>query len=168
MTYTCNIETPLGAMTAAAENGALIGLWFAGQKYYPGTTAGWHQQGDLPVFAALRLRLARYFAGEKDGERIALAPLGSPFQEAVWAALLRIPYGTTVSYGEIAREIAGARGLPRMSAQAVGGAVGHNPITILIPCHRVLGFNGKLTGYAGGLDRKEALLRLEGVALPLG
>ncbi|OGU11560.1 MAG: cysteine methyltransferase [Geobacteraceae bacterium GWC2_58_44] len=165
MTYSCTVETPLGTMTAAAEKEALTGLWFTGQKHFPAATAGWSCQPDHPVFTALRLRLCRYFSGENGGVELALAPQGSPFQLAVWAALSRIPYGKTVSYGEIAREIARAGGLSSMSAQAVGGAVGRNPISILIPCHRVVGVNRSLTGYAGGIDRKEALLRLEGVAL---
>lgn len=168
MKYSCSIETPLGNMTAAAENGALVGLWFVAQKHYPSATASWACDPDHPVFAALRLRLSRYFSGtnaEDKQDELQLAPQGSPFQMAVWAALQRIPYGETVTYGEIAKEMARAAGLCTMSAQAVGGAVGHNPISILIPCHRVVGCNKKLTGYAGGLDKKEALLRLEGVQL---
>lgn len=161
ITYTCSIATPLGAMTAAARNEALIGLWFVGQKYYP-AAGEWSCDPDYPTFAALRVRLSRYFSGLEGGDEPALAPQGTPFQSAVWAALLRIPYGRTVTYGQIAREIASRAGLASMSAQAVGNAVGHNPISILIPCHRVLGVNNRLTGYAGGLERKEALLRLEG------
>ena len=164
-TYSCSIETPLGTMTAAARNQALSGLWFVGQKHYPKATAHWQLCPDHAVFAALRLSLSRYFSGEIGQPQPELAPLGTPFQMAVWQALLSIPYGETVSYGEIARQIARTRGLSAMSAQAVGGAVGHNPITILIPCHRVLGSDGKLTGYAGGIDKKLALLRLEGVQL---
>ena len=161
MTYTCSIDTPLGPMTAAAENDALTGLWFIGQKHYPAVTAGWSCEPDHPIFNALRLSLSSFFNGRNDGPQVPLAPRGTSFQLAVWAILLRIPYGQTVTYGEIAKEIALDAGLRCMSAQAVGGGVGHNPITILIPCHRVLGCNEKLTGYAGGLDRKEALLRLE-------
>ncbi len=163
-TYTCTVETPLGAMTAAAEQDALIGLWFIGQRHYPAASAHWMNDPAQPVFASLRLALARYFAGEQESEDVPLAPLGTSFQMAVWDALRRIPYGRTVTYGDLAREIARARGLGSMSAQAIGGAVGHNPITILIPCHRVVGADGSLTGYAGGLDRKEALLQLEGSA----
>lgn len=165
MIHTCTVETPLGAMTATAENQALLGLWFIGQKHYPRQTADWRCDPDYPVFMALRLGLSEYFSGREDGWQIPLAPRGSSFRMAVWDALLRIPYGKTVTYGEIAREIAASRGLSTMSAQAVGGAVGHNPISILIPCHRVMGGDKKLTGYAGGLDRKEALLRLEGVEI---
>ncbi|WP_324081628.1 methylated-DNA--[protein]-cysteine S-methyltransferase [Geomonas sp.] len=196
MIYKCTIETPLGPMTAAAEDEVLVGLWFDGQKYFPAGSDGWSEAPDLPVFAALRKQLQDYFAGtpspilthlrpkatagkllslplkgsegqgDGSGVELSLAPKGTEFQKAVWEALSRIPFGKTVTYGDIAREIAATRGLTSMSAQAVGSAVGHNPISILIPCHRVVGCNGKLTGYAGGLDRKEALLRLEASTLP--
>lgn len=164
MKYTCTVETPLGTMTAAAEEGALIGLWFIGQKYYPAETAAWITEPDYPVFKALRSHLSRYFAGQNIGHDIVLAPHGSLFRKNVWDLLLKIPFGEIVTYGEIAQAIARAGRLASMSAQAVGGAVGHNPISILIPCHRVVGVNRSLTGYAGGLDKKEALLRLEGVS----
>jgi methylated-DNA-[protein]-cysteine S-methyltransferase len=169
MTCTCTIDTPLGAMTAAAESDALIGLWFIGQKYYPPQTAHWRHQPDHPLFEVLRLHLAGYFSGEADALDIRLAPPGSPFQKAVWEILLKIPRGQVVTYGQIARQIAQTEGLASMSAQAVGGAVGHNRISILIPCHRVVGSKGALTGYAGGLDRKVELLRIEeagGISLP--
>lgn len=167
MTYTCSVDTPLGPMTAAAENDALIGLWFIGQKHYPAVTACWNCEPDHPIFKALKLSLSSFFNGGNDGPEVPLAPQGTPFQMAVWSALLRIPYGRTVTYGEIAKEIAHAARLRTMSAQAVGGSVGRNPISILIPCHRVLGCNERLTGYAGGLDKKEALLRLERGAVTL-
>lgn len=163
MTYTCTIETPLGLMTAAAEGDALTGLWFNDQKYFPPGAERWTEAPDYPVFAALRDELERYFSGRGYSGNLKLAPQGTPFQRAVWEALARIPHGETATYGDIAREIARATGQGSMSAQAVGGAVGHNRISILIPCHRVVGANGALTGYAGGLHRKEALLRLEGV-----
>ncbi|HJV66000.1 MAG TPA: methylated-DNA--[protein]-cysteine S-methyltransferase [Geomonas sp.] len=179
MTYRCTIDTPLGPMTAAAEDDAIVGLWFDGQKYFPAGAADWTEAPGLAAFAALREQLQCYFSGDlnpiltlalplkgREGQgapvKLTLDPKGTDFQKAVWEVLLRIPVGTTVTYGDIARQIAAQRGRPSMSAQAVGSAVGHNPISILIPCHRVLGCNGKLTGYAGGLDRKEALLRLEG------
>lgn len=160
-TYSTQIETPLGTMTAAARDRALVGLWFQGQKYYPAGTGQWRPAPDYPLFQALGGWLERYFSGLPQPPEIPLAPRGTPFQMAVWAALARIPYGQTVSYGQIARELAREAGLASMSAQAVGGAVGHNPISILIPCHRVLGAGRRLTGYAGGLEKKEALLRLE-------
>ena len=161
MIYTCTIDTALGAMTAAAEDEALIGLWFIGQKYYPARTRDWIREPDLPIFASVRHLLARYFSGEACRLDVRLAPAGSPFQKTVWGILSRIPMGHVATYGQIARYIARTRGLASMSAQAVGGAVGHNPISILIPCHRVVGSHGTLTGYAGGLDRKAALLRIE-------
>jgi methylated-DNA-[protein]-cysteine S-methyltransferase len=161
MIYTCAMDTPLGNMTAASENEVLVGLWFDGQKYYPSRTAGWVADSDRPVFGALRDYLGRYFSGCIGVPDVPLDPRGSPFQEAVWTILRTIPAGLVVTYGQIAKQIAQSRGLAAMSAQAVGGAVGHNPISILIPCHRVVGTHGTLTGYAGGLDRKAALLRIE-------
>ncbi len=165
MIYTCTIDTPLGTMTAAVKDEALIGLWFIGQKYYPPQTAPWSCEPDHPIFKALRYHLARYFSSEASALDVQLAPPGSSFQKMVWDILLKIPMGQVVTYGQIAKYIAQTSGLALMSAQAVGGAVGHNRISILIPCHRVVGYNGRLTGYAGGLDKKAALLRLEKVNL---
>ena len=165
MLYTCTIDTPLGNMTAAAEREFLVGLWFEGQKYYPSRTAGWVSDPDRPVFGRLRDYLGRYFSGLAGAPDLPLDPHGSPFQEAVWAVLRTIPMGQVVTYGQIAKQMARSRGLASMSAQAVGGAVGHNPISILIPCHRVVGAGGALTGYAGGLERKAALLRIEKASL---
>jgi methylated-DNA-[protein]-cysteine S-methyltransferase len=170
--YTCTVDTPLGAMTASAEDDALTGLWFIGQKYYP-ETLGWTDKPDYPPFASLRVWLEIYFTGKspppiegrlpaRGAGDLRLNPKGTLFQKAVWEQLLAIPYGKSSAYGEIAKKIAADRDLSSMSAQAVGGAVGHNPISILIPCHRVLGAGGSLTGYAGGLDKKKALLRVEG------
>jgi methylated-DNA-[protein]-cysteine S-methyltransferase len=165
MIYTDTIDTPLGAMAAAAKEDSLIGLWFVGQKYYPAETSRWVLDPDHHVFRSLRNHLDRYFSGVAGASPIRLDPSGSPFQKAVWHLLLKIPLGRVTTYGEIARQFACAGGLATMSAQAVGGAVGHNPISILIPCHRVVGSQGSLTGYAGGLDRKAALLRIEKVEL---
>jgi len=164
MIYTCTIDTPLGAMTAAVKDEALIGLWFAGQRYYPPQTAHWSREPGHPIFKALRNHLECYFSSlsaKQSALDVRLAPPGSPFQKTVWDILLKIPRGQVVTYGQIAEYIAKTRGLASMSAQAVGGAVGHNRISILIPCHRVVGSNGSLTGYAGGLDKKAALLRIE-------
>lgn len=161
MIYTCTIDTTLGAMTAAVKDEALVGLWFIGQKYYPSQTARWISEPDHPIFTSIRSHLARYFSGQAAALDVRLAPAGSPFQKAVWDILLGIPIGHVTTYGQIAGHIARTRGLASMSAQAIGGAVGHNPISILIPCHRVVGSDGGLTGYAGGLDRKIALLRIE-------
>jgi methylated-DNA-[protein]-cysteine S-methyltransferase len=167
--YTCTIDTPLGSMTAAAEDEALTGLWFAGQKYYPAGTAAWIDKPELPVFEKLRAWLEDYFEGKKprvnfplEPSGLRINPQGTAFQKSVWEILLQIPYGKVSTYGEIAEQLAHKQGVASMSAQAVGGAVGHNPISVLIPCHRVVGADGSLTGYAGGLDKKKYLLKLEG------
>lgn len=162
MIYTCTIDTPLGAVTASAEQGALTGLWFIGQKYYPSKIDSWAYEPGYAVFETLQIWLAYYFSGGDCISELRLDPRGTPFQKAVWDVLLTIPFGRITTYGEIAKKISVERG-SGMSAQAVGGAVGHNPISILIPCHRVVGSNKSLTGYAGGLDKKEALLQLEHV-----
>ncbi len=161
MIYTCIVGTPLGAIAVSAENEAVTGLWFIGQKYFPTKTDTWVDEPEYPVFKALRAWLSDYFSGVGGVSNLRLEPQGTPFQKAVWEILLKIPFGQITTYGKIAREIAAARGLSSMSPQAVGGAVGHNPISILIPCHRVVGSDGSLTGYAGGLDKKKALLRHE-------
>ncbi len=162
MIQTCAIDTPLGPMTAAAEKNALAGLWFIGQKHYPTRAERWVCDPAHPVFEAVRGFLASYFSGGTGGGfEMSLKPQGSPFQLAVWDVLLKIPRGQVKTYGQIAKEIAESLGQATMSAQAVGGAVGRNSISILIPCHRVIGSDGHLRGYAGGLDRKAALLLLE-------
>jgi len=160
--YTFITETPLGAVQASAENNALCGLWFIGQKYFPPGTEKWLEAPDYPVFASLRSWLKDYFTGKNpEVKKVPLSPVGTEFQQAVWKLLLSIPYGKTTTYGALAARLGPAGG--KGSAQAVGGAVGHNPISLLIPCHRVLGSDGNLTGYAGGLEKKQALLELEGV-----
>ena len=159
MTYTTYYSSPLGKIILVSDGAALTELDFS--EDVP-AASGEHTQKDLPVFEEVSRWLDVYFAGRDPGTLPPLAPHGTAFQQAVWKVLRGIPYGTTTTYGRIAAHIAAARG-GRMSAQAVGGAVGRNPISILIPCHRVIGTDGSLTGYAGGLDKKEALLRLEGV-----
>ena len=156
--FTFITDTPLGKIQAAARDEALVGLWFSGQKYFPRDTTGW-QNRMLPVFASLKAWLEDYFARKKPKPAFPLKPAGTEFQQAVWKLLLEIQYGKTTTYGAIASELLAAG--KKASAQAVGGAVGHNPISLLIPCHRVLGADGSLTGYAGGLDKKRALLELE-------
>ena len=163
--YCCYLDTPLGKALASAEEGALVGFWFVGQKYYPKNAESWPEKSGAPVFNALQNWLDGYFAGKNPAMGLKCAPRGTSFQKSVWDILLKIPYGKLATYGAIARQLAEREGKASMSAQAVGGAVGHNPISLLIPCHRVLGSNGDLTGYAGGLDKKRALLKLEGVAL---
>ncbi|MCD7748436.1 MAG: methylated-DNA--[protein]-cysteine S-methyltransferase [Oscillospiraceae bacterium] len=156
---TFHLASPLGPITLAGEGDALTGLWFDGQKYF-GENLG--PSGDLPVFRETAKWLKVYFSGHDPGPTPPILLRGTPFQMAVWEQLRAIPYGETTTYGAIARTIAARRGLETMSAQAVGSAVGRNPVSILVPCHRVIGANGALTGYAGGLDKKTALLRLEG------
>lgn len=150
------IETPLGPLTALATDNALLGLWFDHQLHGPGALLA-PLAPRQPVIAQTREELAEYFAGRRRRFDVATAPQGTPFQEAVWKLLLEIDCGATTSYGRLAH----ALGKPSAS-RAVGAAVGRNPISILVPCHRVIGENGALTGYAGGLPRKEALLALEG------
>ncbi len=156
------IETPLGPLTALAGDAGLMGLWFDRQQHGPGVL-------DAPVDAAhrwiaqARRELDLYFAGKLREFTVTLAPQGTPFQEAVWRQLCAIRCGDTTSYGRIAREV----GSPQAS-RAVGAAVGRNPISVIVPCHRVIGENGTLTGYAGGLHRKEALLQIEGVQAQAG
>ena len=163
MKRTCTIQTPLGEMIALAEQDDLCGLWFAGQKYAPEEAGEWLEAPGHPLFSALREQLDAYFSGQLHDFCLPLAPRGSVFQMAVWELLRDIPTGTTTTYGTLARRLAGQREGRIPSAQAVGGAVGRNPIAIIIPCHRVVGAGGSLTGYAGGLDRKSALLCLENV-----
>lgn len=161
MSYICHVITPLGAITLASDGTSLTGLWFDGQKYFGSTLTGTPSEQRLPVFEETERWLRDYFSGKMPG---ALPPLdlhGTVFQLAVWEILRTIPYGETVTYGKIADILAAQQGRQHLSAQAVGNAVGHNPISILIPCHRVIGVNGSLTGYAGGMERKKALLELE-------
>lgn len=161
MKYTGHYQSPLGEMLLAADGDGLTGLWFAGQKYFAASLGAHEEREELPVFAETRRWLDVYFSGREPHFTPPLKISGTPFRRAVWDILLRIPYGRTVTYGDIAREIAALRG-GRMSAQAVGGAVGHNPVSVIIPCHRVVGSGGSLTGYAGGIRLKLRLLQLEG------
>ncbi|SFG62384.1 methylated-DNA--[protein]-cysteine S-methyltransferase [Prevotella sp. KH2C16] len=164
MDYTAHYQSPLGGITMASDGRFLTGLWFDGQKYFGSTLGQDHEERDLPVFRQTAEWLDIYFSGREPGFRPQLCRMGTEFRREVWNILLTVPYGQTITYAEIARRMAESRGLPHLSAQAVGGAVGHNPVSILVPCHRVVGSDGSLTGYAGGLDRKRSLLRLEGVA----
>lgn len=161
MDYICHYDSPLGGITLGSDGEALTGLWFDGQKFFGNTLQPQHREVDLPVFQETRRWLDVYFSGREPGFTPKIRIQGTPFRMAVWKTLLNIPYGKTMTYGEIAARVAASSGGGRMSAQAVGGAVGHNPISLIIPCHRVLGADGKLTGYAGGLDRKSRLLQME-------
>jgi methylated-DNA-[protein]-cysteine S-methyltransferase len=166
MYYSTTYPSPLGLITLACggDGGALAGLWLAGQKYHGGAIApAMTENGGLPIFDATKHWLDRYFAGQRPAStELPLAPMGSRFRQEVWAILREIPYGEVVTYGSIAKKMAAVTGKESMAAQAVGGAVGHNPISIIIPCHRVVGASGSLTGYAGGLASKIKLLELEG------
>lgn len=162
MHYTDHYRSPIGGITLASDGEALTGLWFDDQKYFADTLAPDHQEKDLPVFAQTRQWLDIYFSGQAPDFTPPLAMLCSDFRKSVWEVMLTIPFGKTMTYGGIAAQIARQRGLARMSAQAVGGAVGHNSISLIIPCHRVVGTSGSLTGYAGGLDKKIWLLEHEG------
>ena len=161
MTFVQHHALPLGGILLAADEIGLTGLWFDGQKYFARGLPAEHIEQDTPVLAEARRWRDVYFTGRAPDFMPPLHPIGSAFRQAVWDILLRIPYGQTTTYGAIARQLAETMGLPRMSAQAVGGAIGHNEISILIPCHRVVGMNGSLTGYAGGIDKKVRLLTLE-------
>lgn len=157
--YEGHYRSPLGPITLASDGTALTGLWFEGQKYYGGEETA-HREEALPVFLETRRWLDLYFEGREPDFLPPVSLSGSPFQQAVWAILKEIPYGKTVTYGDIALRLRSAG--RKASAQAVGGAVGRNPVSVIVPCHRVLGQGGNLTGYAGGVAKKIALLRLEG------
>ena len=163
MEYRTVLESPLGPLLLTSDEEALTGLWFADQKQLPKNLFELPRKDDLEVFRQTAQWLGRYFTGKETGPLPPLRPRGTAFQEKVWALLCEIPYGTTVSYRQLAAHLCAARGGAAVSARAVGGAVGRNPTSILIPCHRVIGADGSLTGYAGGLLRKKALLTLEGI-----
>ena len=161
MTAVQHYESPLGEMLLAADESGLTGVWFVGQENFPEEPLEEAVEQETPVLAETKRWLDIYFSGQKPGFLPTLHPVGTPFRQEVWKRLCQIPYGETRTYGEIAQQVAENRGLRTMSAQAVGGALAHNPISILIPCHRVMGTDGSLTGYAGGLERKTYLLHLE-------
>lgn len=163
MDVLCHYASPLGGITLACDGAALTGLWFDGQKYFGAGIAGAFGEKTLPVHREAMRWLDVYFSGNKPDFTPALRMLGTPFRRAVWEILLSIPYGKTMSYGEIAAILSKRRGGAPVSPRSVGGAVGHNPISLLIPCHRVIGADGSLTGYAGGIERKRQLLALEGI-----
>ena len=161
MTFTQRYNSPMGGILLAADEIGLTGVWFDGQKYFARGLPKERTERNTPALSAAKCWLDVYFAGREPDFMPPLNLIGSEFQRAVWELLLQIPYGQTTTYGALAKRLAAERGLSRMSAQAVGGAVGHNVISIIIPCHRVVGPNGSLTGYAGGIEKKAALLRLE-------
>ncbi|MCM1262008.1 MAG: methylated-DNA--[protein]-cysteine S-methyltransferase [Butyrivibrio sp.] len=161
MQYTSKYESPLGGIMLAADELGLTGLWFEGQKYFALYLDKENEEKELPIFEQAKKWLDIYFSGNEPNFKLPLHFTGSTFQNKVWEILYQIPYGQTTTYGAIAKQLAKEKGLARMSAQAVGGAVAHNEISIIVPCHRVVGANGSLTGYAGGIDKKIALLKME-------
>jgi methylated-DNA-[protein]-cysteine S-methyltransferase len=153
------MSSPLGNMLLAAAGGALCGIYFAGQKHLPEDLPTWREDDRLPAFAIARTQLAEYFAGTRASFALPLAPSGTAFQQVVWNAIATVPFGATISYTELAAR-AGHPG----SARAAGAATGRNPLSIVVPCHRIVGADGSLTGYAGGIERKRSLLALERAA----
>ena len=158
MYKTMKYESPVGVLTLAGEGENLAGLWLEGQKYF-GAKLELAEEGNLLAFEAARNWLDRYFAGKRPApSELKLTPVGTEFQRAVWKQLCEIPYGETITYGELARRL-------QTSARAVGSSVGRNPISIIVPCHRIMGADGSLTGYAGGVERKRWLLEHEGIQI---
>ena len=165
MTYTQTYSSPLGELLLSADDTGLSGLWFVGQRYFARTLPPGAVPGETPVLTASKRWLDCYFSGKRPDFLPPLHLIGTDFQQAVWNLLLEIPYGQIVTYGALARALAQQLGKPAMSAQAVGAAVGRNPVSVIVPCHRVVGADGNLTGYAGGVERKLQLLQLEGADL---
>lgn len=167
MLYSYWVDSPLGKLFLASEGTHLVGLWMEGQKYFGASiTENTIDNPDLPIFSLVKTWLDNYFAGQNpDISSLPLSPIGSEFRKMVWDILCTIPYGQFTTYGEIAKTMANKMNRQSMSSQAVGGAVGHNPISIIIPCHRVVGADGNVTGYAGGIDKKITLLKHEGADL---
>lgn len=163
MEYRIEMPSPVGQLTLASDGKYLTGLWIEGQEHYGSTMAANADPTSVPVFEETKLWLERYFEGKDPGALPPLKPQGTEFRQLVWKELVEIPWGSVTTYGTIAGTVAQRLGKQRMSAQAVGGAVANNPISILIPCHRVISSTGELVGYAGGVHIKEALLKLEGV-----
>jgi len=161
MTYIYRYHSPLGGITVSSNGIEITGLWFDGQKYFGDTLPENYEEKDLPVFEKTKKWLDIYFSGKAPDFIPPLKMETTSFRKAVWEIMLTIPFGQTMTYGEIADKIAKKKGISKMSAQAVGGAVGHNSISLIIPCHRVVGTNGSLTGYAGGIDKKVQLLTME-------
>lgn len=161
MDYIYHYNSPIGGITLACDGKNLIGLWFDEQKHFAAPLGKDLSERELPIFDETIRWLETYFGGKAPDFTPSLSLRTTAFRKEVWEILLTIPFGHTMTYGEIAEMLAKRRGLDRMSAQAVGGAVAHNPISLIIPCHRVIGANGNLTGYAGGIDKKAYLLTME-------
>ena len=167
MYYSARYTSPVGPLVLACDGEHLTGLWMEGQKYFGSPLLETAQaREDHPVFVMARDWLDRYFSGARPvPSELPLSPAGGEFRQLVWRLLCQIPYGQTATYGALAQSAAAELGRTHMSAQAVGGAVGHNPLSIIIPCHRVVGADGSLTGYAGGVEKKRKLLEWEGADL---
>jgi methylated-DNA-[protein]-cysteine S-methyltransferase len=163
MEYVYRIKSPVGILTVSSDGKSVSGLWIEGQKYFAGTLGKDVLEQNLPIFENVQKWLGIYFSGKEPDFMPPLMPKGSPFQKSIWNILCKIPYGQTTSYGEIAKQFELENKGKSTSARAVGSAVGHNPVSILIPCHRVIGKNGDLTGYAGGINIKLKLLQMEGM-----
>ena len=161
MTYIFHYHSPLGGITVSSNGNEITGLWFDGQKYFGDTLPDNYEEKTLLIFEETKRWLDIYFSGKAPDFTPPLKMETTAFRKAVWKIMLTVPFGQTMTYGEIADSIAKQRGLAKMSAQAVGGAVGHNSISLIIPCHRVVGANGSLTGYAGGIEKKVQLLIME-------
>ena len=161
MMFTAHYQSPLGEILLAADEVGLTGLWFDRAKYYAAGLAPQSTERETPPLTEAKRWLDVYFSGQQPDFTPPLHLVGSPFRQAVWTLLLQIPYGQTTTYGALARQLAAQTGAARVSARAVGGAVGHNAVSLIIPCHRVVGANGSLTGYAGSVDKKIKLLELE-------
>ena len=165
MKHICRYRSPLGDITLEADDRELTGLWFEGQKYYPDLSEKEYDEKETRALSLAKEWLDIYFSGKEPDIKVPMRFSGTAFRNEVWEILLSIPYGKTVTYGQIADMLAKKHGTERMSARAVGGAVGHNRISVIVPCHRVIGSDGRLKGYAGGTERKRELLKLEGVLL---
>ena len=161
MQYTSHYQSPIGRILLAADEIGLTGLWFEGQKYFALRLDKEHEEKEIPLFEKVKRWLDIYFTGKEPDFTVPLHFTGTDFQKEVWEILRTIPYGQTTTYGQIAKQLAAKKERKHMSAQAVGGAVGHNELSIIVPCHRLVGANGSLTGYAGGIDKKVKLLTLE-------
>jgi methylated-DNA-[protein]-cysteine S-methyltransferase len=168
MEYLCKIPSPVGILTVSSDGENILGLWIEGQKYFAHTLETGSVEKQLPLFERVRKWLDCYFSGKEPDFMPPLRPRGTPFQKSIWNILCKIPYGQTTSYGEIAKQYEAQNNGKRTAPRAVGGAVGHNQISIIIPCHRVAGADGSLTGYAGGIDKKIQLLQLETSGQSLG
>ena len=165
MYYSTTYLSPICTITLACDGDNLIGLWMEGQRFHGGSVPeSMIEKDDIPIFDTAKAWLDRYFAGERPAtSELPLAPMGGEFRQGVWDILCQIPYGQVITYGDIAKQMAEKMNKKCMSSQAIGGAVGHNPISIIIPCHRVVGAKGNLTGFGGGISRKIQLLEHEGV-----